>query len=78
MPDTNSAIRVEPGQLWIDNDPRNSCTRYVRIHEVDEEYAHGMSWRDEVGATSRPTRIKLARFRPTATGYRLAPNQEAS
>lgn len=63
---------VRPGQVWADNDPRVGV-RHVRVVEVDGTHAtvvqtnrHGMS----TGST-RFTRIRLDRFRPTSTGYRL-------
>lgn len=69
---------VEPGQLWIDNDKRSSRTRYVRVSSVQNGLAVCEAWYDEAGAKSRTVRIRVDRFRPVATGYRLAPNQEAS
>jgi len=62
---------VRVGQIWADNDKR-SRGRKVRVVEVGETHATV----EEVvtGWTGRPprrTRIRLDRFRPTSTGYRL-------
>lgn len=66
---------VRPGQVWADNDKR-SAGRHVRIDLVDETHA-SVTTCDAQGNPSpsvlsaRRTRIRLDRFRPTATGYRL-------
>ena len=72
---------VRPGQVWADNDKR-SAGRQVRIVEVDATHAlvelhipRGIG--DDHAKPGRRTRIRLDRFRPTTTGYRLvedAPN----
>lgn len=63
---------VRPGQVWMDNDPRVP-TRYLRVLSVTSAHAevvqtdrHGV-----VVGKERKTRIRLDRFRPTSTGYRL-------
>lgn len=71
-------IKVEPGQLWIDNDPRVTPTRYVRVVGIVEDRAVVMTWYDKPGSVARGGTIRLDRFRPIATGYRLAENQDAS
>ncbi|MBM0274114.1 DUF6354 family protein [Micromonospora tarensis] len=72
---------VEPGQVWADND-RRSAGRKVRVVEVGATHAtvelvdqrgrpargHEAQQQAEPG---RRTRIRLDRFRPTSTGYRL-------
>lgn len=71
--DTNE-ITPAVGQIWADNDYRvrmvHGCDRLVRINEIDGDKAICEAWYDRVGETSRTVRIKLARFRPTSTGYR--------
>ncbi len=69
---------VRPGQVWADNDKRSS-SRKLRVVEVDETHAiveeyipPGARLRTK---PPRRSRIRLDRFRPTATGYRLV--QEA-
>ncbi|MGI5274718.1 DUF6354 family protein [Nonomuraea sp. CA-218870] len=73
MPETPN---VRPGQVWMDNDKRSEGRR-VRVIEVDDTHAtvvgvdiRGLpDSRNRVAA--RRTRIRLDRFRPTSTGYRL-------
>lgn len=64
-----SAVKV--GQLWQDNDKRNRALRFVRVTAVDETHARCEAWYEEAGSTARTVRIRLDRFRPTSTGYRL-------
>lgn len=66
---------VRPGQVWADCDPR-STGRHVRVEAVDGSHAtvvqcdpHGRVHDDRKPA--RRTRIRVDRFRPTRTGYRL-------
>ncbi|WP_280465636.1 hypothetical protein [Nocardia brasiliensis] len=56
---------VKPGQVWADNDPR-STGRLVTILEVGETHATVKST-----TLKRVTKIRLDRFKPTRTGYRL-------
>lgn len=72
-------LKVEPGQVWEDNDPRNDPPRRVRVRSVEGGYAtcdrarlvgpdDGIQqWCQLPGAV----RIRLDRFRPTRSGYRL-------
>ncbi|GAA3217920.1 hypothetical protein ACFP63_08835 [Oerskovia jenensis] len=55
---------VRPGQIWADNDKR-SAGRRVTVLSVGQTHA--------LVETSllRRTSIRLDRFRPTSTGYRL-------
>jgi hypothetical protein len=69
-------IPVRPGQIWADNDKR-CAGRQVRIVEVDSTHAlvelHvPRAVGDDHAKPGRQTRIRLDRFRPTTTGYRLA------
>lgn len=67
---------VKVGQLWVDNDPRNyRGTRYVSVTAVDETHATCESWYD-TPSMARTTRIRLTRFRPNRSGYRLATAHE--
>ncbi len=73
------SIPVRPGQIWQDNDPR-AHDRTVRVVEITDTHAivalhtpRGVS--DDHAKPGRRTRIRLDRFRPTSTGYRLV--QEA-
>lgn len=77
---------VRPGQVWADNDPR-SAGRTLRVDTVDDTHAtctvltnaDGQQWlldnpNIRSGAQDtrgRKVRIRLDRFRPTSTGYRL-------
>lgn len=69
-------VKVEPGQLWIDNDKRLPHTRFVRVVSIVEDRAVVMTWYDKPGSIARGGTIRLDRFRPIATGYRLAENQD--
>lgn len=81
---------VRPGQVWADNDPR-VAGRTLRVESVTTTHAvcvivthdaqtqraldEGSPWvRDRRG---KITRIMLARFFPTSTGYRLVRDVEA-
>lgn len=59
----NNPHNVQVGQVWQDNDKRSNYRR-GRVTEVDETHAR-VDW----GRTA--TRVKLTRFKPTSTGYRL-------
>lgn len=72
---------VRPGQIWANNDKR-SAGRKVRIVAIDEQPdprkpgSTGYAVVEQV--TGRRTRIRLDRFRPTTTGYRLIQDTEAT
>lgn len=73
LPETQATVQV--GQIWADNDKRSSGRR-VRIVEVDATHATvelvGARQRGVSSAEpGRRTRIRLDRFKPTSTGYRL-------
>jgi hypothetical protein len=61
---------VEPGQVWADNDPRG-YGRQVTIQSLDATHATATDGK-------RTTRIRLDRFRPTSTGYRLVRNSDGT
>ena len=56
---------VQVGQIWADNDARG-IVRQVKVVSLHDGYAVVINQR-----TGRLTRIRLTRFRPTSTGYRL-------
>lgn len=56
-----STPTVRAGQVWADNDKRSRGRRV----NVDEHHALVQS------STGTRTRIRLDRFRPNSTGYRL-------
>lgn len=60
---SNNPHNVKVGQVWQDNDKRSSY-RKGRVIAVSDTHAR-MDW----GTTK--TSIKLTRFKPTSTGYRL-------
>ncbi len=69
---------VKVGQVWIDNDARLLGRRRVRIDHIElyknekgGGYAYCTVISDYNGPCNRPTRIRLDRFKPTSTGYRL-------
>lgn len=83
-PDVRKNPDVRIGQVWADNDKRSTGRHLKVIAFTDFAAAAGGKPRSAVvvlctpnGRTiytngkARRTRIKLARFRPTSTGYRL-------
>jgi uncharacterized protein DUF6354 len=67
---------VRVGQLWQDNDPRiveaRKGRRLLRVTHVGPTHAQVETWyEDEIGKNSRTGRVRLARFVPSTTGYRL-------
>jgi hypothetical protein len=67
---------VQVGQVWADNDKR-SAGRHVKVMAI--EVLHRQAVVRPCSPTgqltgSRVTRIRLTRFRPTSTGYRLVKN----
>jgi hypothetical protein len=58
-----SDVRV--GQVWADNDKRMGHDRTGEVVMVSESHAFVL-W-----STGLKTRVKLSRFRPNSTGYRL-------
>lgn len=60
---SNNPHNVKVGQIWQDNDGRSEG-RTGRIVSMDDTHA-----RVEWGVNT--TRVKLTRFKPTSTGYRL-------
>jgi hypothetical protein len=61
---------VEPGQIWADNDKRGYGRR-VTVQSVDGTHA-------TVTDGKRTSHIRLDRFRPTSTGYRLMQNADGT
>ena len=70
MTSNNTQPTVEPGQIWADNDKRANG-RHVTIQSIDATHA-------TVTDGKRTSRIRLDRFRPTSTGYRLVVNADGS
>ena len=67
--DANNPHGVKVGQVWQDNDGRGP-RRVGRIVSIDDTHA-----RVEWGVNT--TRVKLTRFKPTSTGYRLIQDVKA-
>lgn len=57
---------VRVGQAWIDNDKRNPAPREIKVVSLDGDHAAC-----DILGTYRRTKIRLDRFKPTATGYRI-------
>lgn len=72
----SSLPTVLPGQVWADNDPRESG-RTLRVDTTDTTHAVCTVLTDRTQqrpgqpSAGKTTRIALRRFRPTSTGYRL-------
>jgi hypothetical protein len=77
--------KVDPGQTWADNDKQVEG-RQIRVDSIDGHFANCTVTQDAApnpkthverpaGHTNvgQKTRIRLDRFRPTSTGYRLIP-----
>jgi hypothetical protein len=71
-------ITVKIGQVWQDNDPRlvarygkfGDHIRLLEVTEIEHNYAFARVTIDGV-IQPRKTKIRLDRFKPTSTGYRL-------
>lgn len=69
---SNNPHNVKVGQIWGDCDPRMGG-REFKVYEIGETHATVVITRPNDHAYDpRPVqRIKLTRFKPTSTGYRL-------
>lgn len=65
---SGKSAAVRPGQVWADNDKRSNG-RQVRVIHVTE--THAVVGPVNPKARGRATRIRLDRFVPSSTGYRL-------
>jgi hypothetical protein len=65
---------VKVGQVWADNDKRQRKARTVTVIAVQKEF-DGVPLSNPYAvvksSTGRCTSVRLDRFRPTSTGYRL-------
>lgn len=63
---------VRVGQVWADNDKR-SAGRHVKIVSIDRDGKATVCRCTAAGGAldERTTRIRLDRFKPNNTGYRL-------
>lgn len=79
-------IEVRNNQIWQDADPRieremgaRRLLRVVAVGEPGRSLARVVSWYEKpdgeggwmLASPVRPSTIKLERFKPTSTGYRL-------
>ena len=62
---TPAASVVKVGQVWADNDSRG-FSRHIKVVAIQD----GKALVQSLG-TNWMTRIRLDRFKPTSTGYRL-------
>lgn len=72
---------VKVGQVWQDNDPRcqqREFVRRLRIIEVGPTHALCETLSGLKCRRKKPSRIRLDRFRPTSTGYKLVSEAPAS
>lgn len=68
-------MTLEPGSLYIDNDPRNHAPRFVRIDSADphqDGYHVCTTWYDELGGPMTPRRG--VRIRTNRLGSRSRSN----
>lgn len=84
-PTERTDAEVRPGQVWADNDQR-AVGRTVRIERIDGDHAivtvltayrHATPG-ERARSVGKERRIRITRFRPNSTGYRLleAPDKE--
>lgn len=70
----SDTIKVQPGQVWADNDAR-MAGRTIAVDSIDGEKAVctvlAPSYDNPHGRSGHTVRIMLRRFKPTSTGYRL-------
>lgn len=59
-------IEVKVGQIWEGNDPR-SAKRLLKVLEIKD----GKAVVQHPRGIGMKTKIKLSRFKPTSTGYKL-------
>lgn len=62
-----SEVRV--GQVWADNDSRSEGRKLMVMAITDGKAICSVAWPDN--KTRKRTAIRLDRFKPTSTGYRL-------
>ena len=75
-PDGANPHEVKVGQVWLDNDKRNPEPRYLKVVAIDELLGRAIVARvnsqgGAIWGKYAPRPIKLTRFKPTHTGYRL-------
>lgn len=67
-------IKVQPGQVWADNDARMHG-RTIAVDAIDGDKAVctvlAPAYGNPNGRSGQTVRILLRRFKPTSTGYRL-------
>lgn len=65
------SVEVKVGQVWEDNDPRQKkegiAVRRVKILEIVD----GRALVQHPSGMGRKTKVRVNRFRPTASGYKL-------
>lgn len=64
--DGRNVLEVLEGQIWEDNDPRQTAKRRVKVIGIK-----GVKAVVENVKTGRVTEIYLGRFRSNSTGYKL-------
>jgi uncharacterized protein DUF6354 len=71
-------VEVKVGQVWEDTDPRRDPWRRLRVVEIrDTPTQYAVC--DVLGREpKRTTTIRLDRFRPGSTGYRLVKDVPAA
>lgn len=81
---TSETPDVRPGQVWADNDPRlraEKAVRHVTVQEVVTELQGtrlAIPYAIVRSESGRRSTIRLSRFRPTSSGYRLVSDVPAT
>lgn len=60
-------VEVKVGQVWMDNDPRHNYKRLLKVLAIE----NGKAIVQHPRGLGSKTRIRLDRFKPTTTGYKL-------
>ena len=64
-------VEVKVGQVWEDYDSRYRSGEHARRRVKILEIKDGRALVQHPSGTGRKTKIRVNRFRPTATGYKL-------
>ena len=74
MKTMENKFNVKVGQIWRDNDVRYYSDRIRDLEVLEVSETHAKCKNTETGKISE---IRLNRFRPNSTGYRLVKDVEA-
>ncbi len=70
----SDTVQVKVGQVWADNDPRQKNGRQIKVLSIEGDRATVQ----HPSGLGRKTKVRLNRFRPTNSGYRLVKDVESA